>query len=45
MFRRSHSSGLSFGACWNTKILAMRILTEIDLNLTDLDRDTLIKLV
>jgi len=36
---------LSVCTRWNTKILALWILTEVDLNPTDFYRDTFIELV
>jgi hypothetical protein len=44
MFRCSLPSGLSLCARRNTEILALWILTEVDLNRTDFYRDTFIEL-
>lgn len=44
-FHCSSASGLSFCARRNTEILALWILTEVDLNRTDFHRDTFIELI
>lgn len=43
--RCSLASGLLFRARWHAEILAMRVLTEVDLDLADFNRNAFIELV